>query len=312
LIRIPGGVLCAGNLTKDILVWPVDNVVFNTTVWVEDITSSIGGNGANTAYAMGRLGGCVRLLGLVGQDDDGGEVLEQLRGAGVDVRVDRCELPTPVTVVVVRSDGARSFLHRPGASRRAFAEPLEFTADLIEGCSHFHLANPFSMPEMRTKAAPTLEDARRAGLTTSLDTGWDAKGQWLEVIGPCLPQLDVLFVNDDEAEKLSGCGDPRKAADFFRARGVAATVIKRGAQGCAIFEGGEDLRVPAFDIEAVDSTGAGDCFSGAYLAGLQRHMTSREAARFANAVGALSVQRAGATTGLLGFEATVKWMESRG
>lgn len=309
---ISGAILCAGNLTEDILTWPVDEVVFNTTVWVHDIITSSGGNGANTSYAIARLGGRVRLLGLTGNDEAGSRVIAQLHEAGVDMRVARCELPTPRTVVIVRSDGARSFLHRPGASREAFAEPIEFSAELIAGCSHFHLANPFSMPKMRAHAAAALESARQAGLSTSLDTGWDSLGQWMEVIGPCLPHLDLLFVNEDEAAELSGERDPAAASAFFRDRGVRTTVVKLGAEGCAIHDGVAETRVPAFAVKAVDTTGAGDCFAGAFLAGLQRSMTVVEAARLANAAGALNVQRPGATAGLVSYEETLRWMAASG
>jgi sugar/nucleoside kinase (ribokinase family) len=310
LIRVPGSVLCAGNLTQDILAWPVDDVVFDTTIWVRDIITSIGGNGANTAFAISRLGGSARLIGSVGRDVAGDNALSQLREAGVDVRVSRCDLPTPVSVVIVRSDGARCFLHRPGASREAFCEPIDFSPELIEGCTHFHLANPFSMARMRDQAGATLASARAAGLSTSLDTGWDALGHWMDVIGPCLPHLDLLFVNEDEAERLSGQRAPNAAATFFRDHGVASTVIKLGAQGSVMFDGVVEMRIPGFVVEAVDSTGAGDCFAGAFLAGLQRSMSPAQAAQFANAAGALNVQRPGATTGLLDYEGTMRWMQS--
>lgn len=311
MIRIPGSVLCAGNLTQDILVWPVDEVVFHTTAWVNDIITSIGGNGANTSFAIARLGGAVRLLGLVGNDAAGDSILSQLSAAGVDLRVERCELPTPTTVVVIRSDGARSFLHRPGSSREAFADPVEFSPAIIEGCSHFHLANPFSMVKIRDHAAAMIRDARAAGLTTSLDTGWDALGQWMNVLGPCLSSLDMLFVNEDEAEQLSGNRDPHRAAAFFRERGVGTIVVKLGAQGCVIFDGANDMQIPAFSVKVVDTTGAGDCFAGAFLASLQRSMTGPAAGRFANAVGALSVQRPGATTGLLACDETLRWIQAQ-
>ncbi len=311
MIFRPGRVLCAGNLTEDILAWPVDQVVFNTTVWVEDIITSFGGNGANTSYAIARLGGSVRLIGLVGRDEAGTSVLRQLEHSGVELRVDRCDLPTPVTVVIVRSDGARSFLHRPGASRNAFADPPEFAGELVEGCSHFHLANPFAMPNMRAHAGSMVPAARQAGLTTSLDTGWDATGQWLEVLGPCLSHLDLLFVNEDEAEELSGDRDPARAADFFRSRGVGSVVVKLGARGCAWFGAHGELYMPAFAVEPVDSTGAGDCFAGAFLAGLQAAMTVEESLRLACAAGALSVAQAGATAGLLGLRETLDWMQAR-
>lgn len=311
MIRIPGTILCAGNLTEDVIAWPADEVVFDRTVWVHDIIRSFGGNGANACFAAARLGGRTRLVGLVGRDEEGDYVVRELREAGVDLRVARSELRTPATVVIVRPDGARAFLHRPGASREAFAEPLEFTPELIAGCTHFHLANPFSLPRMRPEAARTLARARAVGLTTSLDTGWDTLGEWLEVIGPCLEHLDVLFVNEDEARRLSGCPNAESAGAFFHQRDVGATVVKLGARGCSVFEDGRAETVPGFEVAAVDTTGAGDCFAGAFLAGLQRGMTGVEAARLANAAGALSVERAGATTGLLDYEATIKWMNGR-
>src|ERR1017187_5297672 len=164
------------------------------------------------------------------------------------------------------------------------------------------------MPKMREHAAATLERPKAAGLTTSLDTGWDALGHWLDVIGPCLPRVDLLFVNAAEAEKLSGRSSPEEAAAFFGEHGVSSTVVKLGANGCVLFDDRAPARIPGFAVKAVDSTGAGDCFAGAFLAGLQRGMTPAGAARFANAVGALSVQRPGATTGLLDYEGTLRWM----
>lgn len=308
MITISGKILCAGNLTEDILVWPVDSFEFNRTTWVQDIISSFGGNGSNTTYAIARMGAEVRLAGLVGADVSGDRILEQLAAAGVELRVSRSELPTPVSVVVIRTDGARTFLHRPGASRESFSKPLEFSPELIDGCSHFHLANPFAMPKMRPQAGATLQRAKAAGLTTSLDTGWDALDEWMKVIGPCLPYLDLLFVNEDESERLSGKHDPRESAAFFRSQGTSATVVKLGAKGCFVGDAREGFSVPAFPVQVVDTTGAGDCFAGAFLAGLRRGLSPREAARLANAAGALSVRRPGATTGLLDFEKTQSFM----
>jgi sugar/nucleoside kinase (ribokinase family) len=312
VISIPGGILCAGNLTEDILVWPVDELVVNTTVWVKDIVTSIGGNGANTSFAAAKLGARVRLAGLVGDDEAGAHVIAQLKAAGVDTTfVCRGALATPVTVVIVRSDAGRSFLHRPGASCNAFASPLEFSADLVSGCSHFHLANPFAVPLMRPQAGATIERARAAGLTTSLDTGWDSRGEWMGVIGPCLPRLDLLFLNEEESAKLSGFESACDGARFFHDRGTATVVVKLGARGCLVSYRGSQFEEPAFAIEPVDTTGAGDSFAGAFLAGLRHGLPLVAAARLANAAGALSVQRPGATTGLLSYEETLEWMTQR-
>ena len=85
-------------------------------------------------------------------------------------------------------------------------------------------------------------------------------------------------------------------------------VVKLGAEGCAVFSDGVEFRVPAFEVEVLDTTGAGDCFAGAYLAAIQRGCPAEEAARMANAVGALSVRRVGALAGLLSWDETLEWI----
>lgn len=311
MIAIPGGVLCCGNIVADILVRPVDSVVFDTTTWVESIETSVGGNGANTAYAIAKLGAPVRLMGHVGADHHGGQVTRTLAASGVDLRwvCRTAEAGTAVTVALVNSSGARAFLHSPGVSRIAFREPVEFAGELLGGCSHFHLANPFSLDEVRVRGGEMLAKARRAGLTTSSDGGWDSRGRWIEVIGPCLPHLDVLFVNEEEARMLSGRERPEEAVRFFRDRGAGAVVVKLGGRGCLRANGGGEAVVPGFRVTAVDSTGAGDCFVGAFLAGLHHGMNAAAAAQLANAAGALNVGRLGAVAGLLPLDETVAWMQ---
>jgi sugar/nucleoside kinase (ribokinase family) len=260
---------------------------------------SLGGNGANTSYALGKLGVPVSLYSAVGADEFGSALRSKLQSAGVDVRlVGTMETATPGTVALVRVDGSRAFIHRPGASRLAGAQPLEFSAAFRNGATHFHLANVFALPAMRPHAAANLRAARAAGLTTSLDTGWDAKGEWLDVIGPCLPYTDVFLANEDEARILSGRDDPASAARFFRERGAGAAIVKLGARGCRLIADGFEFRAPAFDVPVADTTGAGDAFAAGFLAALHFGDSPREAARFANAVAALGVQALGGVAGL--------------
>jgi hypothetical protein len=304
------GVLSAGNIVFDILVRPVERIAWNTTTWVDSIERHMGGNGASTCYALGKLGVPVRLIGMVGRDAFGDELLARLASAGVDLgAVSRSRGPTATTVALVNSQGDRFLLHRFGASAEAFTEPVEFSPALREGLSHFHLANAFALPQLRRQAAEVLRRARAASLTTSVDTGWDAQGRWLEDVGPCLPHTDLLFANQDEACRLSGLEDPGAAARRLRQLGAASVVLKLGGGGCAVFTAEAELRVPAFEVQAVDTTGAGDCFVGAFLAALHRGRSYEEAARFANAVAALSIQQLGGTAGLRSYEETLAWME---
>lgn len=305
----PRGVLCSGNIVHDILVRPVDRLNWGTTTWVDSIEPHLGGNGASTSFTLGKLGVPVRLLGMVGQDAFGDQLLARLHGAGVDTRgIMRSAAPTAATVALVNTDGNRLFLHRPGSSGEAFRAPVEFTPGLVDGVSHYHLANVFALPSMRPHAAETLRRARSAALTTSLDAGWDARGRWLEDLGPCLPHVDILFVNESEARMLSGLDGVAQAAAALQRLGAQVVVVKLGAAGCAVYSASGEFHVPGFEVAAVDTTGAGDCFVGGYIAAVCRDLPHEEAARFANAAGALSVQKLGATAGILSWQETEAWM----
>ena len=308
--RPPAGVLCCGNLVLDILVRPVAGVAWGATTWVETVQQSVGGNGANTSYALATLGNPVRLVADAGADEFGDRVLRKLESAGVDLSfVVRSGLPTARSVVLVHPDGARALLHQPGASREAFAAGFEFKANLIAGCDRFHFANIFALPALQPLAAETLREARQAGLRTSLDTGWDAAGGWMKRLAPCLPEVDLLFVNEDEAHRLTGNADPEAAVRIFREHGATAVVVKLGERGCAVFTESDSFCSPAFSVPVADTTGAGDCFVGGFLAALERGYGYRDAACFANAVGALSVGHLGGVAGLLTFSETVRWLE---
>ena len=305
------GVLCCGNLVLDILVRPVDAFPWGTTTLVESIEQHLGGNGASTSYTVGKLGVPVRLAGMIGADAFGDALVRKLESAGVDTRlIARSPAPTATTAVLVNSSGNRMFLHRLGASGEAFSERFEFTPEVTHGMSHFHLASVFGLPRLRPHTADLLRRARDAGLATSVDTQWDTRGRWMEDLAPCLPFTDLLFMNEDEARMLSGSTDPARAAQVMRDRGARVVVVKLGGCGCAVY--GPDLAIecPAFKVPVVDTTGAGDCFAGAFLAALLRDRSFADAAKFANAVGALTIQQLGAVEGVRSFEETEQWMQS--
>ncbi len=303
------GVLCCGNTVLDILVRPVKELAWGRTVRVEHIEEHLGGNGASTAYALARLGTPVRLLTVLGGDKFGEQAAARLAGAGVDLSyATRSKLPAPTTVVLVNPTGERLFLHRLGASAEAFGEALEFPADLVRGFSHLHLGNVFGLPQLRPHAPQSLRRARQEGLTTSVDTGWDTTGKWIEDIGPCLPFTDLLFVNALEAEMLAGMSDTEAAAGKLRALGAAVVIVKLGEAGCLIASENGCERAPGFSVSVVDTTGAGDCFAGAFLGALHRGADLIYAARFANAAAALAIQHLGATVGLRSYAETEAWM----
>jgi sugar/nucleoside kinase (ribokinase family) len=130
-------------------------------------------------------------------------------------------------------------------------------------------------------------------------------------LAPCLPDLDYLFMNEDEARMATGAADPAAAARTVLELGARAAVIKLGPRGCGIYTAEGEFLCPAFDVPVKDTTGAGDCFVAGFLAARLKGADLYEAGRFANAVGAFSVQCVGAATGVKGFDETQSWMNCR-
>jgi sugar/nucleoside kinase (ribokinase family) len=303
------GVLCSGNICFDILVRPVDRLEWGTSTWVEEYVEAIGGNGSNTSYTLAMLGAPARLHGMVGPDSYGDRMLAKLNAAGVDLgAVSRSRAPTTTTICVVNSEGNRLFLQRIGSSKEAFAEPFELDQELTAGYNHYHLANLFALPNMVRHGAGVLRRARQAGMTTSLDMGWDQSGSWMASLAPCLAYTDLLLVNEQEARMLTGAADPPGMARVFRSHGAGDIALKLGAQGCVIFSAAGECAAPGFTARTVDTTGAGDCFAGAFLAALYRGQPYEQAARLANAVGAMVVEELGAVSGVRSYEETLAWI----
>ena len=286
-------VVVCGNTVEDHLVRPVGNALgWGKTTLVEEILTTTGGNGANTSYTIANLGMPVTLLTLLGPER---RVLQRLERAGVDTsRVEEVPLPTSVSIVLVHAGGHRAFLYQLGASAGTFRKPLS----LPEDAAHFHLASVYRMPDLRTAAPGFLRTAKEAGLSTSVDTQWDTEGEWLAVLAPSLPYTDLLLVNEDEGRMLTECDDPREMALALRDAGARDVVVKLGPRGCFAMTSEGEFHSPAHEAIVVDTTGAGDCFTGGYLVARLRGGSHREAAEFANHIGARAVSALGATQGL--------------
>ncbi len=297
-------VCVCGNVVFDVLARPVEQLRWAATTLVESISQQLGGNAGSTSYTLGKLGIPTFVVTLAGRDAAAEAVIAKLQSAGVDTsRLMRTGAPTSVAISLVNQAGERALLYQLGAA----AEP--FPAFPICGADHFHLAAVFRMTHLRTAAPEVLRRAKDLGMTTSVDTQWDTENQWMKVLGPSLPSTDLLFVNEDEARMLTGSKEIDTAARSLLSAGAKAVCVKLGPRGCQVFSNDFTFASPGFRVNAVDSTGAGDCFSGAYIAALQRNLSHQDAARIANAAGALSVQQLGATAGILGWEDTLEWME---
>jgi len=255
-----------------------------------------GGKGANQAVAARRLGAEVRLVACVGEDASGRDVRQVLidEGIGVEAIVTTAQAATGTALIVVDAEGRNQIAVAPGANRALTV------ADVDRRDADFAWAEVVvcSLEVPLATARRALECARRHGALTILnpaplpDRGLDF-----------LDLADYVTPNEGEAARLTGLSlsDLASAATVaaaIHALGAAHAIVTLGAGG-AVAEGGDGrVQVPAFEVKAVDTTGAGDAFNSALAVALAERQTLVRAIRFANAAAALACTVRGAQPSL--------------
>ena len=308
-----GPVVCLGIMVADVVGRPLRTLPApGRLVLVDEMSLHTGGCAVNTAIGLARLGVPVQVIGKIGLDPFGDFLLRQLDGQSVGTRgVSRDpEIGTSTTMVLVDPDGERRFVHYMGANARLTLDDVDW--GIIESASILHVAGALVLPGIDGQpTAELLQRAQAAGVTTFLDTVWDDTGRWMDLLGPCLPHVDYFVPSLAEAQALTGLDDPEDVARALLDRGVGTVGLKMGAGGCLVMgDAGEVLRVPAFEVDAVDATGAGDAFAAGFIAGVWRGWSLERTARFGNAAGALCVTGVGAAGGVRSLPETLAFMES--
>ncbi len=235
-----------------------------------------GGSGANQACWLAHFGASVRLAARVGASDRD-RLAADLAGAGVEARLaadpDR---PTGLLVALIDPDGERSFLTDRGANDGLCAGDV--AEDLLDGVVLVHLSGyALVAPGPRAAVLGFARRARARGAAVSIDP---ASTGFLAEIGPenflaWTEGADFLFPNAEEAALLAGSPDPVEQGAVLGAR-YGTVVVKRGASGAEAHVHGRRHICPAPAAAALDATGAGDAFLGAYLAA---HLSGFDTAR---------------------------------
>lgn len=315
-----GPIVCLGIMVADVVGRPLREVPDpGRLALVEEMSLHAGGCAVNAATALARFGLPVEVIGKVGLDPFGDFLVGELAARGIGGRGVRRDPArgTSATMVMVGPDGERRFVHYIGAN--AGLTPADVAADavaeLIAGASILHVAGALVLPGIDGRpTADLLRQARAAGVVTFLDTVWDAAGRWMELLRPCLPYVDYFVPSLPEAQALTGLDDPEAAARALHAAGAGVAALKMGEAGSLVYpirsETGEDVAAhfPAYDVEAVDATGAGDAFAAGFIAGVRLGRSLEETARLANATGALAVMGVGAEGATRSLEETERFM----
>lgn len=306
-------IICLGILVADIVGRPLRTVPApGRLVLVDEMSLHTGGCAINTGTALARLGLPVEVIGKIGTDSFGDFVLNALaeRGIGSKGVIRDKKVGTSATMVMVSLDGERRFVHYLGANAQLTLEDVDLS--MVEAGSILHIAGSLVMPGIDGEpTAKLLRHARAAGVTTFLDTVWDDTGRWMKTLAPCLPYVDYFVPSLPEGQALTGLDDPAEVARSLLSYGVKTVGLKMGVDGCLVMSAaGQLVRLPAFQVEVVDATGAGDAFAGGFIAGVWHGWELEKTARFANAVGALSVTGLGASGGVRSLSETLSFMEN--
>lgn len=306
-------IACLGVLVADLLARPVDGMPPKGRLGLVDrMELHVGGNAANTGMDLAKLGVSSAVLGKIGADGLGDFLARTIQAAGADIRgvVRDPNVGTSGSMVLVASDGERTFIHYFGGNAEYRAEDVNW--DVIGEAKILHVTGALLMPAFDgLPMAETMRRARERGIVTGLDTVWDATGKWFQTIGPCLPLADYFLPSISEAQEIVGCTDPEDVAKALRDVGVKTVGLKLGEEGCYILGDEGSIRVPAFRCNSVDGTGTGDAWNAGFLTGVLNGWDLERTARFANAVGAHCVQAIGASAGVKSMDETVAFLAAR-
>ncbi len=285
----------------DVLVRPVEEIPEGQGgQLVEQIRITPAGSAGGTALTLAKLGAEVRSAGAIGTDAVGEMLLGLLERAGIDTSLllRRDDVQTSASVLPIRPDGSRPAFHVVGAN--ATYGPADVDWDRLADATHLHLGGPEFMGG--EAAAQILGPARERGIVTSADVL--APGEdLLDWIAPALAHLDHFLPNDDQVLALTGTGDLEQGCKALVERGVGCVAATCGAEGVLLVGAEGSQRVPAFEVEVVDTTGCGDAFSAGFLRGLSLGREPAEAAVLGNAAAALVAQGLGSDHGDFDLEA---------
>lgn len=279
-------VLIAGTPNVDLIVPPYDVLPGpGEEIRVDNMYVQCGGGVAITAIGLSKLGMMTMIYGAIHNDLFGEFILREMQKYGVRIETRLSEKNTGISIAL-DVDKDRRFITYDGCVNEV--SPKDIPKDLLEKTRHTHLTNYKGRADLE-EYLQFIEAAHRAGVTVSMDVGWDDTGHWDQCLFEITKELDVFFINDKELmeytrtstveagiEKLTGC--------------CSHAAIKMGAQGSRLLRGGEVTFSKAYRVTPLDTTGAGDSFNAGYLYGFLNGLSPEECLRAANFCGASSVQ----------------------
>ncbi len=288
-------IICLGNTTLD-RVWPVKDLPTSSGKHrASDYLELGGGMAANAAVAVAKLGGSVAYWGRAGDDSAGHVMKQEMAGYGVDVSHFKLfkGARSSISAVIVSQDGERTIVNFRGADLPD--DPAWLPIDQVGAANAVHADIRWVEGAQRIFSA-----AKVAGIPTVLDGEIATDAAYATV----LPLVDHAIFSEPGLRSFAGPNsldnDPNRRAALNKARSLGCRVaaVTRGAKGTLWLDDNGIHHMPAFEIDVVDTTGAGDVFHGAYALAIGEGQSVAHAMRFASAVAALKCTRQGGRAGI--------------
>jgi sugar/nucleoside kinase (ribokinase family) len=288
-------ILVLGELNVDLVLRGLPSLpVLGRELLASDFRLTLGSSSAITAVRLAALGTKLDFAGIGGNDDFGRFMLHELKNAGIGTKhVETVDISTGVTVAL-SYEKDRALLTYPGTIAAYTGHNI--SVQILSEYQHIHVGGFYLQHNLQPELPRIFQMAHEAGLSTSLDVGWDSLEQWgaNPYLEASLAQTDYFFPNEFEAEALSA-GDlenlARKTAKLL--------LVKRGSEGAAAYNHqGKIAEVPALAVQVIDTTGAGDAFNAGFIyAHRVEEKSLKESLLFAAACGSQAVTQLGGATG---------------
>jgi fructokinase len=277
------------------------------------LTARPGGAPANVAMTAARLGSEAAFIGSVGEDLFGDFILRALEAEGVDTSaVRRCEPPTRTSLafVEITSGGDRSFtFYRSDPAADELLSVEDVSQETLSGVSFINFGSiPLIKDPARSAIYRTAELAEELDVPLAFDVNfrehlWESAEVAREAVDPLLDRSQIIKLSDNELSPLLGTEDVEQATKLLLDRGAALVLVSLGPEGAFYASGEFSGDIPAFEVECVDATGAGDAFLAASLVHLSENSyldeeSVREAVRRGTAAGAIACTGYGAMSSL--------------
>lgn len=280
---------------------------------LDEIRLTVAGTAAGTAVDLAKLGAHVVTMGAIGKDELGNFIVDTMTRYGIDTQslIRKEGVQTSATMLPIRPNGERPALHVLGANATLSLEDVNW--DAIAAADYLHLGGAYLLPKLDgAPMAEILKFAKDNHTVTTVDILAVPHDDMLSVIAPSLPYIDYFMPGIEEAAMIAGI-DVNKTEEivrFFLDRGLKTAVFTMGGRGSVIASRDSWMRVPAFKVPVVDSTGCGDAYCAGFIVGLTKGWSLDQCGLFGAAAAALVITGLGSDAGIIDYEHTYQFMQT--